>query len=65
MRSKRFIHKEMMYTIIPHKRVTKFLQKNSELARQFIIKAEIMQHDPFDKRLDIKKIEDNFYRLRI
>lgn len=24
-----------------------------------------MQHDPFDKRLDIKKIEDNFYRLRI
>ncbi len=54
-----------MYTIVPHKRVTKFLQKHPQLARQFVEKAEIMQHDPFDKRLDISAIDDEIYRLRI
>lgn len=54
-----------MYKIIPHKRVTKFLKKHPDLARQFIEKAEIMERDPFDERLDIKKIDDDFYRLRI
>jgi mRNA interferase RelE/StbE len=54
-----------MYTIIPHKRVVKFLQRHPDLARQFVEKAEIMQIDPFDNRLDIKQLEKDFYRLRI
>jgi len=54
-----------MYTIIPHKRVLKFLQKHPDIARQFIEKAEIMQNNPFDERLDIKQLEKDFYRLRI
>lgn len=55
------------YNILTHKKVDKLLQANNEIAQRFIQKLSIIEIDPFDKSLDVKKLENTSqkYRLRI
>lgn len=48
----------MTYKIILHKKVVKFLDTHPSLAAAFFRKAKIMQINPFDRQLDIKKYND-------
>ena len=55
----------MDYTVTYHKRVVRFLNRHPEIKRQFVEKSEIMEKNPYDVKLDIVNIEENYRRLRI
>lgn len=56
-----------MYQIEYSKSVKKFFKHHPELIRRFFEKAKILEKDPFDKSLDVKKYHgiENCYRLRV
>lgn len=56
-----------MYHIRTDKRVDKFLLSHQEIWERFFEKVKIMRINPFDTRIDYKRItwEANKYRLRI
>lgn len=56
-----------MYIVRTDKIVDKFLFSHSEIALRFFEKVEIMKINPFDSRIDYKKLQnaENRYRLRI
>jgi mRNA interferase RelE/StbE len=58
----------MTYNIEFDKSVEKFLKKcDARLTDAFLEKVEIMIHDPYDKRLDIRKLNPPLhgYGLRV
>ena len=57
-----------VYTYILSKNVQKFLRKRDKVFLRLLLeKLEIMMQNPFDSRLDVKKIswKKNVYRLRV
>jgi mRNA interferase RelE/StbE len=55
------------YRIILEKPVIKFLQSHNDIAERFFVKAKLIENNPFDSTLDIKKLKwsNTKYRLRI
>lgn len=57
-----------MYRIELEKQVIKFLKLHQEIAEKFFEKVILMERDPFDARLDVKRMEGTklmYWRLRI
>ncbi len=57
----------MKFEIRIEKTVIKFLKQHADIAERFFLKLEIMEKDPWDSLLDIKKLQwtTDRFRLRI
>lgn len=57
----------MLYKLLLHKSVEKFLRSHPEVARRFKQATQLLRQDPYNQNLDIKKLRgtNNRFRLRI
>ena len=45
----------MNYVVATHKRVDKFLSKHKDVAKRFTKLLDVLEEDPFSKKLDSKR----------